>query len=158
MQEGGELVRLLEALNAARARHSAPPPTLLKVAPDLDNEALTHLARETEAAGLQGLVLTNTTIARPDSLRSVTRGESGGLSGAPLVPLARHSLNVAREAVSKNFVLVGAGGITSGVEAAARLDAGASLVQLYTGFIYRGAPLIGEILKTLAAPQSLTDD
>jgi len=158
LQEGGELVRLLEALNAARTRHSAPPPTLLKVAPDLDDEVLTHLARETESAGLQGLLLTNTTIARPDGLRSVARGESGGLSGAPLAPLARHALDVAREAVSESFVLVGAGGIASGAEAAARLAAGASLIQLYTGFIYRGAPLIGEILKTLAAPQALKND
>ena len=149
LQEGGELTRLLSALADARARHGAPPPTLLKVAPDLDDEALAHLAQEAEAAGLQGLILTNTTISRPAGLRSAARDEQGGLSGAPLAPLAEHALGVARQAVGDEFVLVAAGGIGSAAEARARLEAGAALVQVYTAFIYRGAQLVGDILRGL---------
>jgi dihydroorotate dehydrogenase len=98
---------------------------------------------------LNGLIVSNTTISRPDSLRSPLRGEIGGLSGAPLMPLSTDVLRrVAREARGR-LCLVGAGGVASGVDAYAKIKAGATLVQLYSALAYEGPGLVGRIKREL---------
>lgn len=151
LQEGAKLDELLDRLANARARLRITPPLFLKLAPDLDEPALEALVARAIEHRLDGLIATNTTITRPLTLRSQHRGEEGGLSGAPLKARAQSVL--ARIAVLANgqLTLIGVGGISSAEDTRARLAAGASLVQVYTGFIYQGPRLIREINAGLAA-------
>ena len=146
LQNRDELARLLETLVAARG--SIPVPLLLKIAPDLDEAALDAIAEVALAAGIEGLIVSNTTIARPD-LQSPHRGEAGGLSGRPLFVLSTEVLRQMRRRVGSRLVLVGVGGIASGADAYAKIRAGASLVQLYTALAYQGPGLVSRIKREL---------
>jgi len=132
----------------------APPslgkPVLVKLAPDLAADALGPLVEVCVAAGVAGLIISNTTIARPESLRGAAKGEAGGLSGAPLFQRSTDVLRAVRRLAGDRLVLVGAGGVSSGAEAYAKIRAGATLVQLYTAFAYAGPALVGEIKRELA--------
>jgi dihydroorotate dehydrogenase len=125
-------------------------PVLVKLAPDLAEEALGPIVEVCVRAGVAGLIVSNTTLARPPSLRSPHRGEAGGLSGAPLFGPSTEMLRRAHRLARGRLVLVGAGGVASGAEAYAKIRAGASLVQLYTGFAYGGPALVGRIKRELA--------
>ena len=149
-QEGDALARLLAALTDAHARLDRPPPILLKLAPELDDEALAALLDAIAGAPIAGLVLTNTTTARPPGLVSRRRVEEGGLSGPPLGPRALEVLRRTYALSDGRLPLIGVGGIDSAEAAYARIRAGASLVQLYTALAYRGPGLIGEITQGLA--------
>ena len=149
-QTGDALQRLLAALADAHARLDRPPPVLLKLAPEIDEEALAALLDAVRDAPIAGLILTNTTTARPPGLVSCHREEEGGLSGPPLGPLALAVLRLAYRLSSGRLPLIGVGGIDSAAAAYARIRAGASLVQLYTALAYRGPGLIGEIAQGLA--------
>ena len=149
-QEGDALHRLLAALADARARLDRAPPILLKLAPEIDDEALAALMEAIGDAPVAGLILTNTTTARPPGLASRRRGEEGGLSGPPLSPRALAVLRQAYALSGGRLPLIGVGGIDSAEAAYARIRAGASLVQLYTALAYRGPGLIGEITRGLA--------
>lgn len=149
-QEGDNLVRLLEALSAARQVTSARPPLLVKIAPDLDEEALDHLVEQALAFGIDGLIVSNTTLARPASLCAKYRGEQGGLSGRPLKERALVTLRAVRRRAGPNVPLIGVGGIENGADAYARVRAGASLVQIYTAFIYQGPAVVARIAGELA--------
>ena len=132
----------LEAVRVAAARvTSSPPPLLVKIAPDLADEDIDEVARLALRTGLDGIVATNTTISR-DGLRSrpsaVSACGAGGLSGAPLKARALDVMKRLRGHVGDRLVLIGAGGIEDADDAWARIRAGASLVQIYTGFIYGG--------------------
>ncbi len=151
LQEGAARDRVLAALLAARAALDTPPPLLLKIAPDLDDAALGEIGQAALDAGLDGLVLCNTTTARPAGLRSRQRRQAGGLSGAPLRPRALEALRVVYRHTEGRLPLIGVGGIASAADAYARIRAGASLVQLYTGFVYRGPGLLAELAQGLAA-------
>ena len=149
-QAGDALGRLLAALADAHARLDAPPPILLKLAPEIDDEGLAALLEAIRDAPVAGLILTNTTTARPAGLISWEREEEGGLSGPPL---ALRALEVVRQAYASSggrLPLIGVGGIDSAKAAYARIRAGASLVQLYTALVYRGPRLIEEITQGLA--------
>ena len=148
-QTGDALDRLLAALADAHARLDRPPPVLLKLAPEIDDEALAALLDAVRDAPIAGLILTNTTTARP-GLVSRHREENGGLSGPPLGPRALAVLRLAYGLSSGRLPLIGVGGIDSAESAYARIRAGASLVQLYTALAYRGPGLIGEIAQGLA--------
>jgi dihydroorotate dehydrogenase len=152
LQEGDQLKALLARLAEARGRTTARPALLLKLAPDLDDAGLDALAAGAIAHGLDGLVATNTTTARPARLRSVARGETGGLSGAPLKERAQTVLARLAALSQGRLILIGVGGIGSAADARARLDAGASLIQVYTAFIYQGPKLIRAINAGLARP------
>ena len=102
------------------------------------------------AHGLDGLIVSNTTLDRPESLRSAHVGESGGLSGAPLKDKALMALTWAHRASAGRLALIGVGGIASGADAYARIRAGASAVQLYSALIYEGPGLVGRIRRDLA--------
>jgi len=126
----------------AEARGADPTPVFLKIAPDLTAAEIALIVEASLDHGLDALIVSNTTLDRPDSLRARDRDEAGGLSGAPLKARAGAALRAAAEA---------AGGIDSGAEAYARIRAGASAVQLYSALIYEGPGLIGRIKQDLAA-------
>ena len=149
-QEGDALHRLLAALADAYAGLDSPPPLLLKLAPELDDAALAALLEAIRDAPIAGLILTNTTTARPPGLVSRHRAEEGGLSGPPLAPRALEALRRAHALSDGRLPLIGVGGIDSAEAAYARIRAGASLVQLYTALAYRGPGLIAEITRGLA--------
>ncbi len=135
----------------AEARGTDPTPVFLKIAPDLTSAEIALIVEASLDHRIDALIVSNTTLDRPDSLRSRDRGEAGGLSGAPLKARAGAALRAAAEAGGGRLLLIAAGGIDSGAEAYARIRAGASAVQLYSALIYEGPGLIGRIKRDLAA-------
>jgi dihydroorotate dehydrogenase len=146
------LAALIEAVKRARrdACPEAPPPLLVKIAPDLQPEDKQDIAAVALASGLDGLIISNTTLARPASLRSPHRGEAGGLSGAPLFQPSTELLAEMYRLTQGRLPLVGVGGIASGADAYAKIRAGASLLQLYSALVYEGPGLVGRIKRELA--------
>jgi dihydroorotate dehydrogenase len=135
---------------AAEAR-SGPAPVFLKIAPDLTPAEIVMIVEAAMAHGIDGLIVSNTTLERPASLKSAFAGESGGLSGAPLRDLALKALTHAAEAAEGRLPLVAVGGIASGADAWARIRAGATAVQIYSALIYEGPGLVAAIKRDLAA-------
>ncbi len=135
----------------AEARGDDPTPVFLKIAPDLTPAEIALIVEASLDHGINALIVSNTTLDRPDSLRARDRAEAGGLSGAPLKARAGTALRAAAEAGGGRLPLIAAGGIDSGAEAYARIRAGASAVQLYSALIYEGPGLIGRIKRDLAA-------
>jgi dihydroorotate dehydrogenase len=146
LQNRDDLERLLGVVMAERGRM----PVLVKIAPDLDEPALDDVAMVAMAAGIDGLIVSNTTIARPATLRSVNAKETGGLSGAPLFAPSTAILRAMRSRVGTALVLVGVGGIASGADAYAKIRAGASLIQLYTALAFQGPGVVAQIAAELA--------
>lgn len=146
--QGEERLRaILAAVAAAVPRH---PPLLVKIAPDLSDDGLVSVVEACVAGGVAGLIVSNTTISRPPGLRSRHVSQPGGLSGAPLFRLSTAMLARAFLLARGRLVLIGAGGVASGAQALAKIQAGAHLVQLYTGFAYAGPALIPRIKQELA--------
>ena len=143
LQDPGELTALIAAVRAA----AGATPVFVKVAPDLDASAIDGIARVAIDARLAGLIVSNTTLARP----GVTSAEAGGLSGAPLFVPSTDVLRAFARATGKALPLIGVGGVASGAQAYAKVRAGASAVQLYTGLVYHGPALIERIKADLAA-------
>ncbi|WP_372616862.1 quinone-dependent dihydroorotate dehydrogenase [Falsiroseomonas sp.] len=152
LQGERQLKEILAALAATRAAlPGRRPPILVKIAPDLSPAALEPLVESVVAHGMDGLIVSNTTIARP-GLRSAHRNQAGGLSGPPLRAAATEMLRrVARLAHGHNLTLIGCGGVSNGADALEKIRAGASLVQLYAAFAYEGPALIPRIKRDLAA-------
>ena len=144
LQGESRLAAILAAVNEAVPQR---PPLLVKVAPDLSPDGLAGLIEVCIAAKVDGLVVSNTTIARPETLRSPHRREPGGLSGAPLFAPSTRMLARAFLQARGELVLVGVGGIATGADVRAKIQAGASLVQLYTAFAYAGPALIPRLLR-----------
>ena len=149
LQNRDELERLLATLTASRAREGVRTPLLLKIAPDLDEFAMDAIAEVVLGAGIEGLIVSNTTIARPPALKSANAREQGGLSGKPLMAPSTHVLKQMRKRVGARLVLIGVGGIAGGADAYEKIRAGASLVQLYTALAYRGPGLVNRIKREL---------
>jgi dihydroorotate dehydrogenase len=143
--------RLRSILAAVNAEVPVRPPLLVKVAPDLSQAGLEAVVETCVESGVQGLIVSNTTISRPKGLRSGQARQAGGLSGAPLFKLATDMLRIAARAAGGRLALIGVGGVSSGAEALAKIRAGASLVQLYTAFAYAGPALVGRIARELSA-------
>ena len=133
----------------ARAKDGLQQPIVVKIAPDLDSDAMDGIAEVSLSSGVDGLIVSNTTIARPATLKSVFAKEVGGLSGKPLFEPSTHILREMRKRVGGRLVLVGVGGIGSGADAYAKIRAGASLVQLYTAMAFEGPGLIARIKREL---------
>lgn len=144
------LARVLDAREIAATRFGRKP-ILLKIAPDLTPGDLDDIVRVCRARGIDGMIVGNTTITRPSTLRSAQAKESGGLSGKPLFDLSTHMLAQTYQRVEGQFPIVGAGGIHDAASAIAKIEAGASLLQLYSAMVYRGPALINEVLKGLCA-------
>lgn len=150
LQDEAALNDLLAAVVSARAESASLPPLFLKVAPDLEPADIDSIAKAALDHRLDALIVANTTISRPP-LESPNRGQAGGLSGAPLKPLALQRLRDFRTATGGALPLIAAGGVESGPDAYDRIRAGASLVQLYTALIYHGPGLVRTILAELEA-------
>ncbi len=160
LQDTGPLRELLDELTAARdaldAEHGTSRPILVKIAPDWAPDALIPSLEVIAESAVDGLIATNTTLSR-DAVPGVRHAnETGGLSGAPLLEPANRVLETARDVLGGDRPIIGLGGITRGEHAAAKRAAGADLVQVYTGFIYRGPALIGECID--AWTQASTGD
>lgn len=154
LQDVGPLAEIMSAVREAAhgAMNGRPtPPLLLKIAPDLALDDVTAVVRLAREQRLDGLVVSNTTITRPDTVTSPERAETGGLSGRPLFALSTQVLRHAYVASEGQLPLIGVGGIASGADAYAKIRAGASLVQLYTALVYEGPALLGRIKRDLAA-------
>jgi dihydroorotate dehydrogenase len=133
-------------------QNAGPTPVLLKIAPDLSLGELDDIVGIARARRVDGMIVGNTTLARPRSLRAVkTAKEAGGLSGRPLFQLATRMLAETYVRAEGLFPLIGAGGIDSGATALAKFRAGASLIQLYSALVFRGLGLVAEIKAALVA-------
>jgi dihydroorotate dehydrogenase len=144
----GELSELRERL---AGRHGKRKPMLLKIAPDLAPAELDGIAEVIAASAFDGLICTNTTIDRSAIAGHRHAGEAGGLSGRPLMAKSTAVLRAMHERLGSRMPIVGVGGILSGGDAVAKFEAGAALVQCYTGFVYRGPALVGECVEALRA-------
>ncbi|HEX7876381.1 MAG TPA: quinone-dependent dihydroorotate dehydrogenase [Sphingobium sp.] len=152
LQDRAALDELLGAVVAARGANRTP--IFLKVAPDLEPADVEDIAAACLDHGIDALIVSNTTVSRPASLRSRVAGEAGGLSGAPLTDLSLQRLRDFRRLLGQRLPLIGVGGIANAEQAYARLRAGASLVQLYSALVYEGPYLPRRInagLKALMA-------
>jgi dihydroorotate dehydrogenase len=143
------LRQLLDRLGEARGRTPRRPPMLLKIAPDLRHDELEDIALCCGDGAVDGIIVSNTTVSRP-GLSSPLAAEPGGLSGAPLFPLATRRLAQLYVLTGGRFPLVGAGGIGDPETAWRKIMAGASLLQLYSALVYEGPTLVTRILSGLA--------
>lgn len=150
LQDKEPLTKLLNALQIENHKKQKPKPILLKIAPDLTNDQLLDIIDIVKSTKIAGVIATNTTISR-DGLESDDKDEIGGLSGKPLTKKSTEVIKFLSEKSGKAFPIIGVGGIHSAQDAIDKLDAGASLVQLYTGFIYEGPALIKSINKAIMA-------
>jgi dihydroorotate dehydrogenase len=148
LQEKEPLTKLLQVLQNLNAEKQVPKPILLKIAPDLTNEQLLDIIAIVNETQIAGVIATNTTISR-ESLTSNNKVEIGGLSGKPLTNRSTEVIRFLSEKSNKAFPIIGVGGIHCAQDALDKLNAGASLVQLYTGFIYEGPKLVKEINKAI---------
>lgn len=148
LQDKEPLTKLLKVLKIANAKKANPKPILLKIAPDLTNEQLLDIIEIVAETKIEGVIATNTTISR-EGLQSENKTETGGLSGKPLTNRSTEVIRFLSEKSNKAFPIIGVGGIHTAKDALEKLEAGASLVQLYTGFIYEGPSLIKEINKAI---------
>jgi dihydroorotate dehydrogenase len=150
LQEKEPLKHILNTLQNKNLKHGISRPILLKIAPDLTNEQLDDIVEIVQETKIAGVIATNTTISRND----LTSGESlkkelGGLSGKPLTSRSTEVIRYLSQKSNQSFPIIGIGGIHSANDAQEKLDAGAALVQLYTGFVYEGPGLVKRILKAL---------
>ncbi len=154
LQNDAALDALLSAISGARRElaqaEGRQAPVLVKIAPDVTDEQLPGMVELARKHGMDGLIATNTTLSRGGVAGHRHAAEAGGLSGAPLRVRAEQVLRRLRAAAGADFPLIGVGGIDSGEDALARRAAGADLVQVYTGFIYRGPVLVTECARALA--------
>ncbi len=153
LQEEETLKRFIGTLRDAQerlaAKHGRRKPMLLKIAPDLTEAELDAIADVLRAARIDGVICTNTTIDRAAVAGHRRAAEAGGLSGAPLFARSTAVLRGMHERLGDAVPLIGVGGIVRGADAAAKLEAGATLVQFYSGMVYRGPALIGECVEAI---------
>lgn len=149
LQAKAELENLLGRLAEARAGRISPA-LLVKIAPDLADDALDDMAAVFLATNIDGVIVSNTTLSRP-GLRSTLAAETGGLSGRPLFPLATEMLARLFLRLDRRVPLIGVGGIDSAAAAIAKIEAGATLLQLYSALVFKGPALIAAIVSGLAA-------
>lgn len=148
LQDKEPLTQLLQTLQNKNIAKVNPKPILLKIAPDLTDEQLLDIIDIMAETKIAGLIATNTTLSR-DGLLSEAKGETGGLSGKPLKNRSTEVIRFLAEKSNRAFPIIGVGGIHSAADAIEKLEAGASLIQLYTGFIYEGPALIKAINKAI---------
>lgn len=149
LQEKEPLKKLLQTLQQRNLQNGISRPILLKIAPDLSNEQLDDIVEITIESGIAGVIATNTTISREGLNSQKNKNETGGLSGKPLTHRSTEVIRYLSEKSGKAFPIIGVGGIHSAQDALEKLNAGASLVQLYTGFIYEGPGLVDRINRSL---------
>ena len=145
----GMLATLATLRQSLAAQHGRRVPLFVKIAPDLDEARVNMIAATLKKNGVDGVVATNTTVARV-AVRHLRHGdEVGGLSGAPVFEMSNRVIAQLRAALGSGFPIIGVGGVMSGQDALAKRAAGADLVQIYTGFVYRGPELVREAAEAL---------
>jgi dihydroorotate dehydrogenase len=149
LQGRTQLADLLKRVQDAIA--TTPVPLVVKIAPDATDDDLDDIVAVSRDLRVDGIIVGNTTLSRPSSLRSARRQEAGGLSGTPLAELSTEVLRRTAKRVERQFPLIGCGGVGSGADAYAKIRAGATLVQLYSMLVYEGPPLVRRIKDELAA-------
>ena len=158
LQKDDALDALLGQLKTEQARladkHGKYVPLVLKIAPDLEDEQIQSIADLLRQHRMDGVIATNTTLSRVEVEGFPNANEAGGLSGAPVFERSTTVLKKLAGHLAGEVPIIGVGGIMKGEDAVAKLDAGASLVQLYSGFIYRGPELVGEVAKAIAERKS----
>jgi dihydroorotate dehydrogenase len=132
-------------------RHSRSVPVFVKIAPDLDEAQVQAIAGALKRCGIDGVIATNTTVDREQVKHLQHGAEAGGLSGAPVFQASNRVIAQLRAALGRGYPIIGAGGVMSGADARAKLDAGADLVQIYTGFIYKGPELVSQAARATAS-------
>ena len=156
LQSAEELSRLLDALKneqqSLSTQYQRYVPLALKIAPDIDTQMMDTIAESCLEYKVDALIVSNTTISRPLNTTTTTAQETGGLSGRPLMSLSTQVLKEMHARVGNSIPLIGSGGIMSADDALAKFKAGAALIQIYSGIIYRGPGLIRQIAKALAQP------
>ena len=155
LQDKEPLTSLLNTLQKRNETKPVPKPILLKIAPDLTDSQLLDIIAIIKETGIAGVIATNTTISR-EGLTSENKEETGGLSGKPLKSRSTEVIRFLSEKSNKAFPIIGVGGIHSAEDALEKLEAGASLVQLYTGFIYEGPALVKNINEALLKQKNKT--
>jgi dihydroorotate dehydrogenase len=150
LQSSDHLPELIERVLSVREAVRGPP-VFLKVSPDLDDQQIIQVSRTALRVGVDGLIVGNTTVTRPQGLHSPKAEQPGGLSGKPLKPIALRALKAFRSEVGSHIPLIGVGGIGSAEDAYERIRAGASLIQLYTALAYEGPGLVSSINDGLVA-------
>ena len=148
LQDKEPLTKLLGELQILNSKKEKPKPILLKIAPDLTDGQLLDIIDIVKETKIAGVIATNTTLSR-ENLTSENKKETGGLSGKPLTKRSTEVIRFLSEKSAKAFPIIGVGGIHTAEDAIEKLQAGASLIQLYTGFIYEGPELIREINKKI---------
>ena len=155
LQHAEQLEELLATLKQTQTRLADEQgryvPIALKIAPDLDDEQIADMARQLIKHGIDGVIATNTTLSRELVKRSPLAGEQGGLSGWPVRERATEVVGKLAKELDGALPIIGVGGIASGTDACDKINAGASLVQVYTGFIYRGPTLVSAAAEAIAA-------
>lgn len=154
LQSENEMDELLGRIAEARAELMGSKPSFpmfLKVAPDLASSQIERIVEQARLYGMNAIIVSNTTIARPDSLTSAQKGEGGGLSGAPLFEPSTQILKEFYTAAAGKIDLIGVGGISSGAQAYAKIRAGAKAVQLYSALVFHGPGLVVRINQDLKA-------
>jgi dihydroorotate dehydrogenase len=153
LQARAQIEELISRVNEARRASPVPkqPPLLVKVGPDLDESEIRGIAEVALATGVDGLIVGNTTVARPSSLKSRHASAPGGLSGKPLLALSTSCLATMYRLTHGRIPVIGCGGIANGADAYTKIRAGASLVQLYSALAFRGPGLVARIKRELAA-------
>ncbi len=155
LQDKKPLTELLQTLQEKNLAMPVQKPILLKIAPDLTNEQLLDIIDIVNETKIAGVIATNTTISR-EGLQSKNQKETGGLSGKPLTNRSTEVIRFLSEKSNKSFPIIGVGGIHTAKDALEKLEAGASLVQLYTGFIYEGPKLIKDINKAILKAKTIS--
>ena len=155
LQSDEALDALLGALQQRRrqliAQHGHSVPVFVKIAPDLDEAQVGVIAAALQRHAIDGVIATNTTLAR-DAVQGLAHAsEVGGLSGAPVAEASNRVIRALRAALGAAYPIIGVGGVLSGADAQAKRAAGADLVQIYTGLIYRGPALVTEVARALKA-------
>ena len=148
LQDKEPLTKLLKELKDENSKKPKPKPILLKIAPDLSDDQLLDIIDIVANTKIDGVIATNTTISR-EGLISTNKSETGGLSGKPLAKRSTEVIRFLSERGNGAFPIIGVGGIHSAKDAMEKLDAGADLIQLYTGFVYEGPKLIKNINKAI---------
>ena len=155
LQEKEPLKKLLQTLENNKLQTTNHKPILLKIAPDLTDEQLLDIIEIVNETKIAGVIATNTTLSR-EGLQSESKAEMGGLSGKPLTKRSTEVIRFLSEKSNKSFPIIGVGGIHSADDAIEKLEAGASLLQLYTGFIYEGPALIKKINKAILSSKTIS--
>lgn len=156
LQGPAALAALLDRVMQARAALPRPIPVFLKIAPDLNPEEIAAIAEVSMGAGIAAIIATNTTLSR-EGLKSASRGEAGGLSGAPLFEKSTRVLALLSQATGGRIPLIGVGGIGSAEQAVEKLKAGASAVQVYSALVYQGFSLVPQIVRGIEAHLAAND-